>query len=76
MLMVVPDDPFVLKTIYSEDGIKSERVQVDARDMTGGGLKRPALARYTVEGPPRKRNVKLVKQKDCLNTWGIEVREG
>ena len=64
------------KTTHSEDGIKSDRVQADARDMTAGGLKRPGLARYAVEGPPRKRNVKLVKQKDCLNTWGIEVREG
>jgi hypothetical protein len=47
-----------------------------ARDITAGGLKRPGLARYAVEGSPCKRNVKLVKQKDCLNMWGIEVRVG
>jgi hypothetical protein len=75
--MVVPDDdPFVWKTTHSEDGINWNRVQADARDMTAGGLKRPGLARYAIEGPPRKRNVKLAKQNDCLNTWGIEVREG
>ena len=64
------------KTTYSEDGIKSDRMQADVRDMTASGLKRPGLARYAVEGPPRKCNVRLVKKNDCLNTWGIEVREG
>ena len=75
--MVVPnDDLFVWKTTYSEDRIKIERVQADGRNMTAGGLYRPGLARYAVQGPLCKRNVRLVKREDRLNTWGIEVREG